>query len=263
MNEDVIFSSNLSMSMLLTYVFDSTKLIVGEIQEGGEMKARILIADDEKNILETLSDFMEGIGYDVDLAGSVDSALALIQANDYDILLTDKNMPDTDGGKEGGLSLLKYAREHSPLTEVIMITGYATVESAVEAMKLGAFDYVMKPIPLFELKEKIDRVLEYKRFLGSQNTLQMYKALHNQLLDLLINRDDIPEEKLEQILKTLGKKIDHLFGMQKGYEEIIVTQTEALEKIEVYIEHLKEAIPEESPYYALIEKILEESRRRI
>ena len=227
------------------------------------MKARILIADDEKNILDTLSDFMEGIGYDVDLAENVDSALALMQTNDYDILLTDKNMPDTEDNKEGGLSLLKYAKEHSPLTEVIMITGYATVESAVEAMKLGAFDYVMKPIPLFELKEKIDRVLEYKRFLSSQNTLQMYKALHNQLLDLLINREDIPEEKLEQILKTLGKKIDHLFGMQKGYEEIIVTQTEALEKIEVYAEHLREALPEESPYYALIEKILEESKRRI
>ncbi|MBL7204180.1 MAG: response regulator [Desulfobacteraceae bacterium] len=227
------------------------------------MKARILIADDEKNILDTLSDFMEDIGYHVDLARSVDSALALMQTNEYDILLTDKNMPDTGDNKEGGMRLLKHAKEHSPLTEVIMITGYATVKSAVEAMKLGAFDYVMKPIPLNELKEKIDRVLEYKRFLSSENTLQMYKALHNQLLDLLVNRDDIPEDKLQRILRTLGTKIDHLFGMQKGYEEIIETQAEALEKIEGYADHLKEAIPEENPYYALIEKILEESKRRI
>ena len=227
------------------------------------MKARILIADDEKNILDTLSDFMEDIGYHVDLAGSVDSALTLMQTNEYDILLTDKNMPDTGDKKEGGMRLLKHAKEHSPSTEVIMITGYATVESAVEAMKLGAFDYVMKPIPLNELEEKIDRVLEYKRFLNSENTLQMYKALHNQLLDLLINRDDIPEDKLQGILRTLGTKIDHLFGMQKGYEEIIDTQSEALEKIEGHADHLKEAIPGESPYYALIEKILEESKRRI
>lgn len=227
------------------------------------MEARILIADDEKNILDTLSDFMEDIGYHVDLAASVDSALALMQTNEYDILLTDKNMPDTGDNKEGGMRLLKHAKEHNPLTEVIMITGYATVESAVEAMKLGAFDYVMKPIPLNELKEKIDRVLEYKRFLSSKNTLQMYKALHNQLLDLLVNRDDIPEDKLQRILRTLGTKIDHLFGMQKGYEGIIETQVEALEKIEGYADHLKEAIPRENPYYALIEKILEESRRRI
>ena len=227
------------------------------------MEPRILIADDEKNILDTLSDFMEGIGYHVDLANSVESALTLMQTNEYDILLTDKNMPGFGDKKEGGMSLLKHAKEHSPLTEVIMITGYATVESAVEAMKLGAFDYVMKPIPLDELKDKIDRVLEYKRFLNSENTLQMYKALHNQLLDLLINRDDIPEDKLQGILRTLGTKIDHLFGMQKGYEEIIDSQSEALEKIEGYADHLKEAIPGESPYYALIGKILEESKRRI
>ena len=227
------------------------------------MKARILIADDEKNILDTLSDFMEDIGHHVDLAENVDSAITLMQTNEYDILLTDKNMPDTGNKKEGGMRLLKHAKEHNPLTEVIMITGYATVESAVEAMKLGAFDYVMKPIPLNELKEKIDRVLEYKRFLSSENTLQMYKAFHNQLLDLLVNRDDIPEDKLQRILRTLGTKIDHLFGMQKGYEEIIETQAEALEKIEGYADHLKEAIPEENPYYALIEKILEESKRRI
>lgn len=227
------------------------------------MKARILIADDEENILDTLSDFMEDIGHHVDLAGDVDSALSLMQTNEYDILLTDKNMPDTGDKKEGGMRLLKHAKEHNPLTEVIMITGYATVESAVEAMKLGAFDYVMKPIPLDELKEKIDRVLEYKRFLSSENTLQMYKAFHNQLLDLLVNRDDIPEDKLKRILRTLGTKIDHLFGMQKGYEGIIETQSEALEKIEGYADHLKEAIPGESPYYALIEKILEESKRRI
>ncbi len=227
------------------------------------MKAKILIADDEENILDTLSDFMEGIGYHVDLANSVESALTLMKTNEYDILLTDKNMPGFGDKKEGGMSLLKHAKEHSPLTEVIMITGYATVESAVEAMKLGAFDYVMKPIPLDELKDKIDRVLEYKRFLNSENTLQMYKALHNQLLDLLINRDDIPEDKLQGILRTLGTKIDHLFGMQKGYEEIIDSQSEALEKIEGYADHLKEAIPGESPYYALIGKILEESKRRI
>ncbi|MBW1707028.1 MAG: response regulator [Deltaproteobacteria bacterium] len=227
------------------------------------MKARILIADDEKIILDMLSDFMEGIGYHVDLAGSVDSALALMQTNEYDILLIDKNMPHSGDNKEGGMRLLKYAKEHNPLTEVILMTGDATVESAVEAMKLGAFDYVMKPIPLNELKGKIDRILEYKRFLSSENTLQMHKALHNQLLALLVNRNDIPEDKLQRILRTLGARIDQLFGMQKGYEGIIETQAEALEKIEGYADHLKEAIPGESPYYALIEKILEESRRRI
>ena len=227
------------------------------------MKPRILIADDEKSILDTLADFMKGTGYKVDLAESVDRALTLMQAVEYDILLTDKNMPDTGGQEEGGMRLLRYAKEHSPATEVIMITGYATVESAVEAMKLGAFDYITKPIPLEELRAKIDRIVEYKGFLSSEMTLQMHRALHNQLLDLLINRDDIPEKELQGILRTLGSRIDALFGMQKGYEGIIETQAGALEKIEGYAEHLKEGIPQESPYYPLIEKILEQSSKRV
>ncbi len=228
------------------------------------MTVNILIADDEQNILDTLSDFLENLQYRVDVAENVEKALALLQTNEYGILLTDKNMPGTGEVKEeGGMELLKYVKEYSPSTEVIMITGYATVESAVEAMKLGAFDYVMKPVPLHELQKKIDRIIEYKCFLSSQNTLQMYKALHNQALDILVNREDIPEEKLQQILRTLGARIDHLFGMQKGYEEIIESQANALEQIETYAGHLKEAISSESPYYILVDKILDVSKKRL
>ena len=77
------------------------------------------------------------------------------------------------------------------------------------------------------------------------------------------NRDDLPEEQLGQILRTLGGKIDHLFGLQKEYETIIQTQAEALERIETFAQHLKEALPSDSPYVTAIEKIEEESRKRI
>lgn len=227
------------------------------------MEPKILIADDEKDLLEMLSSFMEGLGYLVDLADTVDAALVLMQENDYDIFLADKNMPDIEGNKEGGMRLLRYAKDHMPGTEAIMITGYPTIESAVEAMKLGAFDYIQKPIPLNDLKEKIERILEYKRFINSENTVRTYRILHNQLLDLLVNRDDLPEDQVEKILRTLGARIDHVFGMQKDYETIIEAQAEALEKIESYAEHLKEAVPRENPYYALVEKIREESKKRI
>lgn len=227
------------------------------------MEVRILIADDEKSILELLAQFMEKFGYHVDLAENVTIALSLMGKHKYDIILTDKNMPDAEGNKEGGMTILKYASEHMPSTETIMITGYATIETAVEAMKLGAFDYIMKPIPLNELKEKIDRILDYKRFINSENTLQIYKTLHNQLLNLLENRKDLSDDQLQPMLRTLGSKIDHVFGMQKEYETIIQTQTEALEKIEGYIETLRGAVPRESPYYEVVEKICEESKKRI
>ena len=144
-----------------------------------------------------------------------------------------------------------------------MITGYATIDSAVEAMRLGAFDYIMKPIPLEELKAKIDRVLEYKRFVDSESTLQLYRTLHAQVIALLSARNELPEDELRRRLRSLGAKIDHVFGLQKEYETIVQTQSEALERIEGYIEYLKEAIEPGSPYFAVVEKIREESKKRI
>lgn len=227
------------------------------------MDVRILIADDEESILDLLARFMEKLGYQADLVTDVGSALDLLQQHAYDIILTDKNMPDVDGSMEGGMTLVRFARENMPSAEVIMITGYATVETAVEAMKLGAFDYIMKPIPLNELKEKIERILEYKKFINSGHTLGIYRTLYNQVLTYLENRDDLPEEKIQQILKTLGAKIDQVFGLQKEYETIIQSQADALEKIEEYVDFLDGAVSKESPYFEIVEKIREEARKRI
>jgi len=227
------------------------------------MESRILVVDDEKEILDTLAEFMADLPYQADFADTVAGALTLMEKNDYDVFLLDKNMPDSENNKEGGMTLLKYAKENMPDTEVIMMTGYATVESAVEAMKLGAFDYITKPISLKAVKQKIDRILDYKRFINSENTLRTYKILHNQLLSSLVNLENLPEDQLEKVLRTLGARIDQVFGLQKDYETIIEAQAEALEKIQEYVEHLKEAIPTESPYYVLIEKISEESSKRV
>ena len=227
------------------------------------MESRILVVDDEKEILDTLAEFMADLPYQADFADTVAGALTLMEKNDYDVFLLDKNMPDSANNKEGGMTLLKYAKENMPDTEVIMMTGYATVESAVEAMKLGAFDYITKPISLKAVKQKIDRILDYKRFINSENTLRTYKILHNQLLSSLVNLENLPEDQLEKVLRTLGARIDQVFGLQKDYETIIEAQADALEKIQEYVEHLKEAIPTESPYYVLIEKISEESSKRV
>lgn len=228
-----------------------------------KMIIKILVADDEKDILNMLFDYLSGLGYQVDLAQSVDVALALLSQNTYDVFLTDKNMPDDNGNREGGMTLLRYAREHAPSTEIIMITGYATVETAVEAMKLGAFDYILKPVPLVDLNQKIERVLEYKRFINSERTLGIYRKLHNEALDLLLNRQDLPDEQVQASLRSLGGKIDHLFGVQKGYETIIEVQSQALKKIKDYANLLTDAFPDGGPYAELVEKILEASEKRI
>ena len=227
------------------------------------MKAKLLIADDDEQIRDLLTRFLEKFEYRIDTAAHAAEAMALMQSGEYQLVLTDKNMPDEAGNIEGGMQVVAFARDHLPDTEVIMMTGFATVETAVEAMKLGAVDYIMKPVSLEELKEKIDRILEYKRFINSKNTLTIFRNLQNQVLEILSERTDIPDDKQSEVLRNLGTKIDHVFGLQKGYESIIQVQADALERIAELVEHLKEAVSEESPYYALIESIREESKKRI
>ncbi|MDJ0780689.1 MAG: response regulator [Desulfosarcinaceae bacterium] len=227
------------------------------------MDVRILIADDEIPILELLSEFITKLGYQADTAQDVESAIELLKSGTFDIVLTDKNMPGPKGSLEGGMALLRWLKENAARTEVIMMTGYATIETAVEAMKLGAFDYIMKPIPLDELKQKLERLIQYRAFINSENTLEIYRTLHQQMLVLLENRKGLPEDQVRSMLKNLGSRIDNVFGLQRQYEAIVQHQTEALERIEALAEVLKDGLPSDSPYQEVVVKISEEAQKRV
>ncbi len=227
------------------------------------MKARILVVDDDPQIRDLLATFLERNGYEIETADCTTSAIASLQVNEYDIVLTDKNMPDGSGDAEAGMLLLKYVKEHAPSSEVIMITGFATIETAIEAMKMGAFDYIMKPVPLDELRRKIERILDYKKFINSENNLQIYRTLHNQILDQLKNSSNLPEDHVQHFLKIIGGRIDSVFGMQKEYEKIIQVQAETLEKIHGYAELLDGVIPEGNPYCEIVEKIRVEAAKHV
>ena len=219
---------------------------------------RVLVVDDERDFLETFVNRLRKRNLDVTGVESGEDAIALLDKQLFDVAIVDVKMPGMDG-----VEALREMKRKRPLMEVIMLTGHASVESGIEGMKIGAFDYIMKPIPLDDLKEKIDRVLEYKRFISSGDSLQTYRALHNEVLNLLENRDDLPQDKLREMLRTLGSNIDQVFGMQKEYETIIQVQADALKKIEGYVEILKDAVPKDSPYYELVKKIREESEKKI
>jgi DNA-binding NtrC family response regulator len=227
------------------------------------MKARILVVDDDPQIRDLLTTFLERDGYDIETADSARSAIACLENDTYDIVLTDKNMPDGSGDVEAGMLVIQYIKEHAPATEVIMITGFATIETAIEAMKMGAFDYIMKPVPMDELRRKIERILEYKEFINSENNLQIYRALHNQLLDQLKNNANLPEDQVQHLLKIIGGRIDSVFGMQKEYETIIRMQAESLEKINGYVEFLEGVIPADNPYSEIVDKIKAEAAKHV
>jgi DNA-binding NtrC family response regulator len=117
--------------------------------------ARILIVDDEKISLNNLAHIMKKEGYTVTAAQSGQSALQAIETETFDIVLTDLKMEKIDG-----MQVLKKCRQIQPNAEVIMITGYATLDSAVKAMKEGAFNYIAKPFKLDEVRSVVREAFE-------------------------------------------------------------------------------------------------------
>ena len=120
------------------------------------MKIRVLLVDDEQEFVEVLAERLEVRDIVVTKAFSGDEALARIKEKPVDVVILDVAMPGKDG-----VATLKEIKQFNPILEVIMLTGNATVDSAVEGMRLGAYDYLMKPTETKDLLEKI--VKAYKR----------------------------------------------------------------------------------------------------
>ena len=123
----------------------------------------LLIVDDERKMAVVLETAFEQAGYQDTIASSGEDALAKFRENPVPLVLTDLKMPDISG-----IDVLEAVKKLSPDTEIILMTAYATAQTAVEAMKKGAYDYVLKPFSLEELKLKAERVFE-KRALQMQN----------------------------------------------------------------------------------------------
>ena len=116
------------------------------------MKIRVLLVDDEEEFVRTLSERLTLRDYDITASLSGDDALEKIKQYNYDVVILDVAMPGVDG-----IDVLKEIKKMKPLTEVIMLTGHGTVETAIEGMKLGAFDFLMKPCNTEELDTKIKK----------------------------------------------------------------------------------------------------------
>ena len=123
--------------------------------------ARLLVVDDEENIVLTISEVLRLEGYEVDVASSGREAVAhLERGTDYDLILTDLHMDEGDG-----LSLLEEVRARAPLTIVVVLTGFAAVESAIAALRHGAYDYLTKPCIIAELIHTVGRGIEHRRLM--------------------------------------------------------------------------------------------------
>ncbi|NNG26481.1 MAG: response regulator [Ignavibacteriaceae bacterium] len=119
------------------------------------MKVNVLLVDDEKDFVETLAERLQLRDLKVTTAFNGDDAIKLVEENNYDVIVLDVQMP----GKSG-VETLKEIKKIEQLSEVIMLTGHATVKTAIEGMKSGAYDYLMKPTDTDDLIEMIEKAYQ-------------------------------------------------------------------------------------------------------
>lgn len=131
------------------------------------LEKKVLVVDDESLMRDFLKETLGRSDYLVETASTGEEAFEKIKDKDYDIILSDIRMPQMSG-----MELLKATKEYLPDAKVVMMTAYGTVENAVEAMKLGAFDYVMKPFSADEIELVIKRAFEHKRLILENRLLR-------------------------------------------------------------------------------------------
>ncbi len=122
------------------------------------MAETILVADDEPGVRESLAEVLRDAGHDVTTAADGTAALAALEHQDFAVVITDLRMPGVDG-----LAVLQRVRELAPQTHVVVMTAHASVETAVDALRAGATDYILKPIIFDDVLGKVGRLLEHRQ----------------------------------------------------------------------------------------------------
>ncbi|MCH2213458.1 MAG: sigma-54 dependent transcriptional regulator [Fuerstiella sp.] len=120
----------------------------------------LLVVDDDKHIRVAMADYLRSLGYRTETAGDCSEAIQRMEEFPFEVVVCDVNLPDRDG-----FELLQWSRENSPDAEVILLTGFGTIESAVEAIRMGAFDYFTKPVIDDELSLSIERAIGQRQLM--------------------------------------------------------------------------------------------------
>jgi two-component system, NtrC family, response regulator PilR len=131
------------------------------------MKTEILVVDNEKRMCTLIKQSLELENFTVQTAHSGADAIELLKSKNFDIVVTDLKMTPIDG-----MAVLKYTKQHNPSTEIVIITAFASQETALEAMKSGAYDYLIKPFKMDELLLRINRIIKQKELLKENETLK-------------------------------------------------------------------------------------------
>ena len=183
-----------------------------------QRKGRILVVEDEKSMRELLRILLEGEGYDVVSASDGLDGASYIERDIFDLVITDIKMPGLDG-----FELLKKIKDISPETLVIMVTAFGTTESAIEAMKLGAYDYINKPFNVDEIRLIVRKALEKKR-LSEEISILRQKVETTYALENIIGQSPKMQEMFRLIPKIAQSSSNVLITGESGSgKELVAT----------------------------------------
>ncbi len=196
--------------------------------------SKILLVDDEPSILSVLSTLLKAEGYEVKAVLGGENALELVTSGEYDLMISDIRMSPVNG-----MELLKLAHEQAPGLSVIMLTAYGSVETAIEALKLGAFDYVTKPFKVDELLITVQRALDYNKAINENADLKAQLTARYQLQNIVAESSQMKAvcEMIQRVAPTdatvliygesgtgkeLVAKAIHAYSRRKGKEFLAV-----------------------------------------
>jgi len=180
-------------------------------------KGRILVVDDERSMREILEIFLKSEGYSVSVADNGKSALEVMKNDFFDLIITDMKMP-----KVGGLELLRNVKEISPDTVVVIITAFGTTESAVEAMKLGAYDYITKPFQMDDIRLVVKNALEKQKLQKDVSILK--EQLKTPSLENIIGQGPAMKELFSIVSKTAESNANVLITGESGTGKELVAK---------------------------------------
>lgn len=161
------------------------------------MSAKILVVDDEKSIRDSLNMVLSDEGYEVKSAADGAEALTLINDDNFDVIISDIKMPNVDG-----MELLDRSSKISPETFYIIMTAYASVNTAVEALRHGAFDYLIKPVEFDDLLIRVNRLLDYKK-LSLENKMLRQRTVEEGDFSHIIGKSE-PMRKIFDLIKQVA-----------------------------------------------------------
>lgn len=179
---------------------------------------KILVVDDEQSLREVLSIMLKRTGYAVTSVADGEEAIELLNKDIFDLVITDLRMPKIDG-----MEVLKAAKSASPETVVLIITGFASADSGVEAMKQGAYDYLTKPFQVDEVQLIIRNALE-KRRLTTENILLKREMASQSSFSQLVGQSDAMQKVFDVVRKVADSKSNVLICGESGTGKELVAR---------------------------------------